>query len=177
MSIARLRAAFDVEFWHSFRRPLFIALAIFLALTAFGLASGKMSISSGDSTVGGTKAWITSEFAQTQMTTYLVVLYYSFFIAVAAGLSLLKDREARVDVLLHSTPMTAGEYVWGRFLAVFAAFVVVMLFHARVLQPRHAQQQRDRYPRAVFLRQLPHAGADDRRSVHRVLHRPVDVHR
>ena len=133
MSIARLRAAFDVEFWHSFRRPLFIALAIFLALTAFGLASGKMSISSGESTVGGTKAWITSEFAQTQMTTYLVVLYYSFFIAVAAGLALLKDREARVDVLIHSTPMTAGEYVWGRFLAVFASFVVVMLFQALML--------------------------------------------
>src|SRR5678815_6169598 len=88
MSIARLSAAFDVEFWHSFRRPLFIALVIFLALTAFGLSSGKMSISSGDSTVGGTKSWITSEFAQTQMTTYLVVLYYSFFIAVAAGLAL-----------------------------------------------------------------------------------------
>lgn len=133
MSIARLRASFDVEFWHSFRRPLFIALVIFLALTAFGLSSGKMSISSGESTVGGTKAWITSEFAQTQMTTYLVVLYYSFFIAVAAGLALLRDREARVDVLLHSTPMTAGEYVWGRFLAVFLSFVVVMVWQAAML--------------------------------------------
>jgi ABC-type transport system involved in multi-copper enzyme maturation permease subunit len=133
MSIARLRAAFDVEFWHSFRRPLFIALAIFLGLTAFGLSSGKMSISSGDSTVGGTKSWITSEFAQTQMTTYLVVLYYSFFIAVAAGLALLRDREVKVDVLLHSTPMTAGEYVWGRFFAVFLGFVVVMLWQAAML--------------------------------------------
>jgi len=133
MSIARLRAAFDVEFWHSFRRPLFIALVIFLGLTAFGLSSGKMSISSGDSTVGGTKAWITSEFAQTQMTTYLVVLYYAFFIAVAAGLALLRDREVKVDVLLHSTPMTPAEYVWGRFLALFASFCVVMLWQAAML--------------------------------------------
>ena len=133
MSIARLSAAFDVEFWHSFRRPLFIALVIFLALTAFGLSSGKMSISSGDSTVGGTKSWITSEFAQTQMTTYLVVLYYSFFIAVAAGLALLRDREVKVDVLLHSTPMTPAEYVWGRFLAVFLSFVVVMVWQAAML--------------------------------------------
>jgi ABC-type transport system involved in multi-copper enzyme maturation permease subunit len=133
MSVARLRAAFDVEFWHSFRRPLFIALAIFLGLTAFGLASGKMSISSGDSTVGGTKAWITSEYAQTQMTTYLVVMFYSFFIAVAAGLALLRDREVKVDVLLHSTPMTPAEYVWGRFFAVFASFVVVLLWQAAML--------------------------------------------
>jgi ABC-type transport system involved in multi-copper enzyme maturation permease subunit len=133
MSIARLHAAFDVEFWHSFRRPLFIALAIFLALTAFGLSSGKMSISSGDSTVGGTKAWITSEYAQTQMTTYLVVLYYSFFIAVAAGLALLRDREVKVDVLLHSTPMSPAEYVWGRFFAVSGSFVVVMLWQAAML--------------------------------------------
>ncbi|HEX6790345.1 MAG TPA: M1 family aminopeptidase [Candidatus Krumholzibacteria bacterium] len=133
MSLARLRAAFDVEFWHSFRRPLFIALAIFLALTAFGLASGHMSISSGETTVGGTKSWITSEFAQTQMTTYLVILYYSFFIAVAAGLALLKDREAKVDAILHATPMTAGEYVWGRFFAVCLSFVVVMVWQAATL--------------------------------------------
>jgi ABC-type transport system involved in multi-copper enzyme maturation permease subunit len=133
MNLTRVRASYDVEFWHSFRRPLFVALVIFLALTAFGLSSGKMSISSGDSTVGGTKSWITSEFAQTQMTTYLVVLYYSFFIAIAAGLALLKDRESRVDVLLHSTPMTAGEYVWGRFLAVLASFSVVMVWQAAML--------------------------------------------
>src|SRR5258705_9827397 len=108
MSIARLRAAFDVEFWHSFRRPLFIALAIFLALTAFGLSSGKMSISSGDSSVGGTKAWITSEFAQTQMMTYLTLLYFAVFVAAAAGLTLLHDRETKADVILGSTPLTAG---------------------------------------------------------------------
>ena len=63
MSIARLSASFRVEFRYSFRRPLFIALAVILALTAFGLSSGHMQISSGDSSVGGTKAWITSEFA------------------------------------------------------------------------------------------------------------------
>ena len=126
MSARRIAATFGVEFWHSFRRPLFITLAAILLLSAFGLSSGKMSISSGDSSVGGTKAWITSEFAQTQMMTFITLLYYAFFIAAAAGLSLLRDREARVDVLLHSTPLTPGEYVWGRFLAVTGGFVVLM---------------------------------------------------
>ena len=78
--------------------------------------------------MGGTKAWITSEFAQTQMMTFIVLLYYAFFIAVGAGLTLLRDREEKVDVLLHSTPLTPGEYVWGRYLAVAAGFVVLMLW-------------------------------------------------
>jgi len=126
MSFRRFLASFDVEFWRSFRRPLFIALAVVLILSAFGLSSGKMSISSGDSSVGGTKAWITSEFAQTQMMTYYTLLFYAFFIAAAAGLTLLHDRETRVDVLLHATPLTPGEYVWGRFLAVTGGFVALM---------------------------------------------------
>jgi ABC-2 type transport system permease protein len=128
MSLRRLGAIFGVEFRHSFRRPLFIFLALVLILSAWGLSSGKMSISSGDSSVGGTKAWITSEFAQTQMMTFIILLYYAFFIAAAAGLTLHRDRETKVDVLLHSTPLTAGEYVWGRFLAVTGGFVMLMIF-------------------------------------------------
>ncbi|HXL15609.1 MAG TPA: ABC transporter permease subunit, partial [Methylomirabilota bacterium] len=132
MSLRRLGATFGVEFRHSFRRPLFIMLAVILVLNAFGLSSGHMSISSGDSEVGGTKAWITSEFAQTQMMTFIILLYYGFFIALAAGLTLIRDHETKVDALLLSTPLTPGEYVWGRFLAVAAGFVAVMLFQVVV---------------------------------------------
>ena len=127
MSFRRLAATFGVEFGHSFRRPLFIVLALIIALMSYGLSSGQLQISSGDSTVGGMKAWITSEFAQTQTMTYLTLLYYAFFIAAGAGLTLLRDRESKVDVILHSTPLTAGEYVWGRFLAVTGGFVVLVI--------------------------------------------------
>jgi hypothetical protein len=130
MSPRRFIACFNIEFLHSFKRPLFIALMLFLALTAFGLSSGSMQISSGDSSVGGTKAWITSEFAQTQTMAYLTLLYYAFFIAAAAGLTLLRDREVKVDVILHSTPITPGEYVWGRFFAVVGGFALVMVWQA-----------------------------------------------
>ncbi len=126
MNFKRSYASFSVEFFHSFRRPLFFMLAVVIILTAFGLASGHMQISSGETSVGGKKAWITSEFAQTQTMTYLVLLYYAFFIAVAAGLTLLRDREVKVDVLLHSTPLTPAEYVWGRFWAVIGSFVALM---------------------------------------------------
>ncbi|HKQ20165.1 MAG TPA: M1 family aminopeptidase [Candidatus Eisenbacteria bacterium] len=130
MNPRRLGATFSIEFWHSFRRPLFIILAFLLLLMAFGLSSGKMQIASGDTSVGGLKAWITSEFAQTQTMTYLTLLIFAFFIAIASGLILLKDRESKVDVLLHSTPLTAGEYVWGRFLAVMSGFVGLMVLWA-----------------------------------------------
>jgi ABC-type transport system involved in multi-copper enzyme maturation permease subunit len=128
MSLRRLAAVFWIEFRHSFRRPLFIFLAVILLLNAWGLSTGKVAISSGDSEVGGTKAWITSEFAQTQMMTFIILLLYGFFIAKAAGMTLLRDHETKADEILHSTPLTAGEYVWGRYLAVGAAFVGLMIF-------------------------------------------------
>ncbi|HEU4724121.1 MAG TPA: hypothetical protein VFU59_02370, partial [Candidatus Eisenbacteria bacterium] len=127
MNLRRLGATFGVEFAHSFRRPLYIVLALIIVLTSYGLSSGQMQISSGDSEVGGTKAWITSEFAQTQTMTYLTLLFYAFFLAKAAGLTLLADRESKVDSILHATPLTPGEYVWGRYAAVMAGFALLLL--------------------------------------------------
>lgn len=128
MNLRRVAASFGVEFWPAFGRPLFLVLAAILLLSAFELSSGHMQISSGDSSVGGTKAWITSEFAQTQTMTFYALLYYAFFIAAGAGLCLLRDRESKVDVLLLSTPLTPGEYVWGRFAAVTSSFVILTLW-------------------------------------------------
>lgn len=130
MNLRRLGATFGVEFRHSFRRPLYIMLALIIVLTSYGLSSGQMQISSGDSEVGGTKAWITSEFAQTQTMTYLTLLFYAFFLAKAAGLTLLADRESKVDSILHSTPLTPAEYVWGRYAAVIAGFMLLLLLQA-----------------------------------------------
>ena len=132
MSLRRLGATFWVELSHTFKRPLFIMLALILLLNGWGLSTGHVQISSGDSSVGGTKAWITSEFAQTQMMTYIVLLYYAFFIAIGAGLSLIRDRETKVDTLLFSTPLTAGEYVWGRYLAITTGFVVLLAWQVAV---------------------------------------------
>lgn len=130
MNFRRFGATFGVEFAHSFRRPLYIVLGLIIVLTAYGLSSGSMQISSGDSEVGGTKAWITSEFAQTQTMTYLTLLFYAFFLAKAAGLTLLQDRETKVDSILHATPLTPAEYVWGRYAAVLASFALLLLLQA-----------------------------------------------
>jgi ABC-2 type transport system permease protein len=150
MSFRRFSSIFTAEFGHFLRRPLFYFLAFILLLSGWGLSTGNMQISSGDSSVGGMKAWITSEFAQTQMMTYLTLLYYAFFVALAAGLSLLKDREHKVDVLLHATPLSAGEYVWGRFLAVTAAFLILMAWQGLV--------------NAFFNHVIPNGGAQEIRG-------------
>src|SRR5262249_41674627 len=91
--------------------------------------TGKMTISSGDSSVGGQKAWITSEFAAAQMLSLVVFTFYTFFIAVAAGMAVIHDDELKVGELLHATPLRPGEYIWGKFLPVLSSFVAVLGLH------------------------------------------------
>jgi ABC-type transport system involved in multi-copper enzyme maturation permease subunit len=127
--MSRPLRVFRLDFFHSFRRPLYWILLLILALLAWGLSSGHVAVSSGDSRVGGTKAWITSEFALTQLLTIVVFCSYSFFLAVAAGLPIIRDDELKISELLHSTSLTVGEYVWGKFAAVLASFLVVLGIH------------------------------------------------
>ena len=129
MNLWRIREIHRVERRLFFRRPLTWVLLTLLFLTAWGLAAGNVSISSGDSSVGGEKAWMNSEFSLTLFLSVLVFLYYSFFVAIAAGMSVIRDGEHKVGELLHSTPLTPGEYIWGKFSAVLAGFFGVLLLH------------------------------------------------
>ncbi|MGZ3461132.1 MAG: ABC transporter permease, partial [Archangium sp.] len=124
MNLQRLGAVVRMELGHHVRRPLFWFLVLITVLTAWGLASGNVTISAGDSAVGGKKAWMTSEFAVGQTVIFLVFLCASFFISVAAGMSVPADDESRVGPVLHTTPLTPGEYVWGKFLAVTSTYLV-----------------------------------------------------
>jgi hypothetical protein len=67
------------------RRPLFWIWLFVLGLMAFGLSQGNVRISSGEAEVGGTKAWISSEYGMAFVLALLVPMAYGFFIAVAAG--------------------------------------------------------------------------------------------
>ena len=59
----------------------------------------------------------------------IVLLVYAFFVAVAAGMTVLRDDELRVGEVIHATPLTPQEYVWGKFLAAALSFVVVLAVH------------------------------------------------
>ncbi len=129
MDATRLRLVYRQDLRSNSGRLLIWILVLVLALTAWGLSSGNMRISSGNSAVGGTKAWITSEFANAKMIPMVVFLFYSFFIAVAAGMAVMQDEEQRVGEILHATPLRPSEYLWGKFLAILTAFLGVLGLH------------------------------------------------
>ncbi len=126
----RFRSVFLLELQFQFRRPLFWVLVVLIALCSWGLSTGGLRISSGASQVGGTKAWMTSQFAVAQLFAMLTPLLYGFFVAVAAGMGVIQDEESRIEPLLNSTPLKAWEYVWGKFLAALSAYSIGLLLHA-----------------------------------------------
>lgn len=55
----------------------------------------------------------------------LITAMGAWFLAIAAGLVLIRDAEHRVGEVLHSTRLTAREYAWGSFTGAIAAFFVI----------------------------------------------------
>lgn len=127
--LARGRVVFAQELSHTLRRPLFWFLVFLLLLMSWGMSIGKLQIASGDASVGGTKAWLTSEFSVAFFLLALVTLLYSFFLSIASGLAVIRDDDARLSELQHSTSLRPGEYVWGKFLGIFVGFLVALVLH------------------------------------------------
>jgi ABC-type transport system involved in multi-copper enzyme maturation permease subunit len=120
---------FKQEIQFHARRPLLWVQLVILGFLTYGISTGHATVSSGDARVGGHKAFINSEFAISQLLIFMSCLIYVFFASVAAGMSMIRDDEAKVGELLHSTSLKPGEYVWGKFLAVFAMFVATLAVH------------------------------------------------
>ena len=125
----RFLLIFRLDLVTAMLRPPFWVLVVIVGFTTWGLSSGNVTISSGDASVGGTKAWITSEFAIAQIITILVPMFYSFFIVVGAGMTVIRDQELKVGEILHATRLKPREYIWGKFGGVLTAFLMVLLAH------------------------------------------------
>ena len=124
MSADRLLAVLGLELRGLLRRPMFWTMVAVLAFMSWGLSTGSMMLGTGSAMVGGRQAWITSEFSSAFALSVLAAAFYSFFMAVAAGLSVPKDDELKVGELLHATRLRPGEYVWGKALALVAGFAI-----------------------------------------------------
>ena len=144
MSGTRLWEIFRQEIQFHARRPLLWVQLLILGFLTFEISTGHASIGSGDARVGGHKAFINSEFAISQLLIFLGSLIYVFFVSVAAGMSMIRDDEAKVGELLHSTPLKPAEYVWGKFLAVFTVFAASLALNVGMM--------------ILFNHGLPHAG-------------------
>ncbi len=124
----RLVAGLDARF--HFTRPLFWVLLVLLVATSLGLSSGNVSMQSGDTSIGGDEqAWLTSEYSNALMLPMVTFLFYSFFVAVAAGMAIPRDDELNVGPIVHSTRLRPAEYMWGKFGAVLGLFLIVLAIH------------------------------------------------
>ncbi|MCB1032708.1 MAG: hypothetical protein KDD47_02610, partial [Acidobacteria bacterium] len=122
--MSRFLTIFGAELRFNLKRPMFWTMMSIVALLAWGMSTGSVQISSGSSTVGGRKAWITSEFSSAYVLAFISSMLMGFFASIAAGLAILRDEEAKVGEVLHATPLKPGEYVWGKGLAILTAFLV-----------------------------------------------------
>jgi ABC-type transport system involved in multi-copper enzyme maturation permease subunit len=129
----RFRAVFGLELSQTLKRPMVWVLLTILFLLTWGMSTGHVSFSSGDSSVGGKKAWLTSEFSVAFQLIIVVTLLDCFFLSIVAGTAILEDDEQRVTEILSATPLSPSEYVWGKFLAVGAAFLTILLGHLMLL--------------------------------------------
>jgi hypothetical protein len=155
----RFRTVFTGDLRYHVRRPLFVVWGVILGLTAWGMSSGVMQIRSGDATVGGTKAFVTSEFALAMQIAVVTVLVYGFFVAVSAGSTIIQDDQWRLGELIHATPLRPGEYIWGKFAAVLGGCGLVlclhlaaMLFFNHVLPNSETQEMRGPFFAVNYLR-------------------------
>lgn len=123
---------FRAEVAHLVRRPLmWIAVAV-LTLISWGMSTGKVTISSGDSSVGGKVAWVSSQFSVFYLLSVLLLVYL-FFVSIAGGMAIVRDEEANLGPLIHPTPLTARAYVLGKAGAVLATYGLVLALNLAVM--------------------------------------------
>lgn len=110
------------------RGPLFWVLVTMVLFVTSTLNPVAM-IPSGEGEVEGVRAFINSPYALAQTFAMGSFFAYPFFAALMAGLSILRDDEARIGHLLHGTPLTAAEYVLGKLAGVVGALGVAFAVH------------------------------------------------
>ncbi|MCZ6835337.1 MAG: M1 family aminopeptidase, partial [Planctomycetota bacterium] len=130
MNIRRLGLVARNEIMQNFRRPMIWVLIGLLAFLQWSLASGSASIQvSGDASVGGKEQWLTGMFTVAQMLTALLLMLYAFFVTIGAGMTIIRDDEVKINDLLQGTPLTPGEYIWGKYIGSLISFLLVLVAH------------------------------------------------
>ncbi len=117
------------EFLSGLRRPAYWILFGILVLMAWGFSEGAVTIASGDQTVGGERSHVTSVFAQSMIQSVLIMVFGAWFLAIGAGMTMIRDLELRVEEILSSTRLTPGEYAWGKFAGALCVFLVIWLLY------------------------------------------------
>ena len=114
------------------RRPASWVLFGFLVLAGFTIATVSR-IASGDPSLGGEVVHITSVYGQASFQSGTILIFGVWFLALSAGLPVIRDHELGVMEVFRSTRLTEGEYVWGKFGGALGAFLVLWLLFLCIL--------------------------------------------
>lgn len=128
MSIRRLWLVTRLDLQESLRRPFFWFWVIFMGWNAWMVSRGAWLVRSNSTSMGGNLAYVNSEFQIAYVAAIMGFFVLSIFVAIAAGTPLIRDAENKVGEVLHSTPLTPGEYVWGKFLGAFGSTLLALAF-------------------------------------------------
>ena len=128
MSIRRLWLVTRLDLQESLRRPFFWFWLIFMGWNAWMVSRGEWLVRSNSTSMGGNLAFVNSEFQIAYVAAIMGFFVLSIFVAIAAGAPLIRDAENKVGEVLHATPLSPGEYVWGKFLGAFGATLMALAF-------------------------------------------------
>ncbi len=147
VNLNRLRTTASLEVRRTMSRPMFWFFLLLLGLLTWSFATGSSSIRTGNPSADTGSAWLNSEFSLSLNLSFVAIVLYIFFTAIAAGTTLIRDDELGVGEVLFSTGLQAREYVWGKFLGLTTAFLVAALCHLAFM--------------LLFFEVLPSAAAGD----------------
>src|SRR5260370_2905707 len=105
MSARRCWLIASADLAEAVRRPLFWLWAALMGGNAWLMSRGIWIYRSVDTSLGSPRAWANSEFQIGFVLPLLGFLLVSFFVAVAAGLPLLRDPQRRGGPLPAATPL------------------------------------------------------------------------
>ncbi|HSG38736.1 MAG TPA: M1 family aminopeptidase [Thermoanaerobaculia bacterium] len=128
MNPSRIATIARLELWTYLTGPLFWFLLLLVAFVALSLNPIPM-MPSGDATIGGVRPFINSPHALAPFFSLGAFLLYTFFVPLLAGPAVIRDDEAKITDLLHSTPLSPAEYITGKFAGAVASFGLVLAFH------------------------------------------------
>jgi ABC-2 type transport system permease protein len=126
LSIRRLWLVTKLDLQESLRHWFFWFWAIFMGFNAWMVSRGQWLVQSNSTSLGGNLSYVNSEFQIAYICAIMGFFVLSFFVAVAAGTPLIRDAENKVGEILHSTPLSPGEYVWGKFLGAFGTTLAAL---------------------------------------------------
>ena len=111
-----------------------VQFLILLGLIAFASVTINPAamLPTGDAAIGGVQPYSNSVYALAQMFSLAGVVFYTLLIPLIAGSALLRDDDANVGELLHSTPLSAAEYIVGKFIGVSLLITIAVAWHIAV---------------------------------------------